>query len=164
MRDRPGEGGNPPLGSTVLVDSSALVYLVEGAEGSPRRSAVERFFARAEAGSPRLVASTIAWLELLEKPLAAGDGALADRYRALLADSSRIELRVVDVAVAEGAAALSASLPPELRRRLSHADLVHMATAILLGATAILGNDEAWRSVPGCPALILVDELVFELG
>jgi len=148
-------------GSTVLVDSSALVYLVEGAEGSPRRSAVERFLARSAASSLRLVASTVAWLELLEKPLAAGDAALADRYRALLADSSRIELRVVDVAVAEGAAALSASIPPELRRRLSPADLVHMATAIAMGASAVLGNDEAWRSVPGCPPLILVDELAF---
>ncbi len=153
-----------PPGSLVLVDSSALVYLVEGEPGSGRRHAVEGFFARAAAEGWRLAASTLSWLELLEKPLAAADAGLAARYRSLLSDSARIELRVVDVAVAEGAAALSASLGPALRRRLSPADLVHIATALTLGASAVLGNDETWREVPACPPLVLVDELAFERG
>jgi predicted nucleic acid-binding protein len=151
-----------PEGSIVLLDSSALVYLVEGEPGSPRRRAVEAFLAEAASRGIRLAASTLVWAELLEKPLASGLPELATRYRSLLSDSSRIELRVVDVAVAEGAAALSASLAPALRRALSEADLVQVATARLLGALAVLGNDEAWRGVPGCPRLILVDELAFE--
>ncbi len=149
-------------GAIVLVDSSALVYLVEGAPGSSRRSAVERLLAEAETRGLRLLASTLVWTELLEKPFADGDAALADRYRVLLCDSRRIELRVVDVAVADRAAALSASLAPALRRRMSTADIIHIATALVAGAGAVLGNDEAWREVPSCPPLILVDELAFD--
>ena len=151
-----------PSGSIVLVDSSALVYLVEGESGSLRRRAVEDFAAESLERGWRLIASTLAWTELLEKPLAAGDSALADRYRALLSGWS-VELRVVDVAVAEGAAALSAALAPARRRSLSQADFIHMATAIAAGARAVLGNDESWRGVPGCPPLVLVDELAAEL-
>jgi predicted nucleic acid-binding protein len=152
-----------PPGSIVLVDSSAFVYLVEGAEASPRRAAVERFLGEAAERGLRVVASTLAWMELLAKPLAAGDEALAARYRRLLADSSRVELIVVDVAVAERAAAIIASLPPTARRRISEVDAVQIATAIEMGAAAVLTNDEAWRAVPRCPSLILVDELAAEL-
>lgn len=148
-------------GSAILVDSSALVYLIEG-EDSPRRAAVERFLGDAEERGRRLVASTLIWTELLEKPLAAGDARLADRYRDLLS-GGKIELRVVDVAVADRAAELFASLAPGMRRRLSSADLVHIATALVLEARAILGNDDAWRRVPRCPPLLLVDELAAEL-
>jgi len=153
--------GAAPLapGCLVLVDSSALIYLVEEAASSPRRAAVEGFFADAAASEARLVASTIAWAELLASPLARGDRELADGYRRLLSDSSRIVLREADVAVAEGAAALSASLPPAQRRSLSSNDFLHIATALVLGADAVLTNDEAWRSVPRCPRVLLVDEL-----
>ena len=150
-------------GSAILVDSSALVYLIEGEPDSPRRAAVERFLGDAEERGRRLVASTLIWTELLEKPLAAGDARLADRYRGLLA-GGKIELRVVDVAIADRAAELFASLAPGMRRRLSSADLVHIATALVLEARAILGNDDAWRRVPRCPPLFLVDELAAELA
>jgi len=153
-----------PPGSLVLVDSSALVYLVEGQPGSTRRGTVEAFMAQAAARDCSLVASTLVWTELLEKPLGAGDGELAAAYRRLLSDSGRIRLSVVDVAIAERAAALSASLPQALRRKFSLADLVHIATAQTLGAAAILGNDGTWRALPSCPPLLLVDELAFELG
>lgn len=148
-----------PSGSMVLVDSSALVYLVEGEPLSPRRRAVEAVLERAKAGEIGLVASTMAWAELLESPLAAGDPELAARYRRLLADSSLIVLREVDVAVAERAAALAASLKGPRRRSLSTGDLIHIATAIELGADAVLTNDEDWGAAPGCPPLLLVDEL-----
>ena len=148
-----------PDGALVLVDSSAIVYLVEGEEGSPRRRAVESFFVEAAARGWTVIASTLIWKELLEKPLATEQGELAARYRRFLCDSSRIELRVVDVAVAEGAAVLAASLASALRRGISPADLVHVATAIVAGADAILGNDSDWRRIPRCPPIILIDEL-----
>jgi predicted nucleic acid-binding protein len=151
-------------GAIVLVDSSALVYLVEGKSLSPRRAAVERFFAEAETRGTRLVASTFAWTELLEGPLARGEHELAAAYRRLLADSSRIALREVDVSVAETAAELAAAMPNARRRTVSSGDLLHIATAIATDAAAILTNDEAWRSVPRCPPLVLVDELAAEIG
>jgi hypothetical protein len=104
----------------------------------------------------------IIWAELISKPNAAGDRDLATRYRALLADSSRIELAVVDVAVAERAAALFASIRPSIRRKFSQSDLIHVATAIELRAGAILTNDGAWREIPSCPQLLVVDELALD--
>jgi predicted nucleic acid-binding protein len=146
-------------GSLVLMDSSALVYLVEGESSSPRRLAVEAFLGEAAARGARVAASTVVWAELLERPLARSDAALAARYRSFLADPKAILLREVDVAVAEEAAVLAASLPASRRRRLSSGDLIHIATALVLGADAVLTNDEAWGSVPPCPPLLLVDEL-----
>lgn len=151
-----------PARGAVLVDSSALVYLVEGEEDSPRRKAVERFLAEAASRGERALASTVAWAELLERPLALGDADMAGRYRRILSDSSRIELAVVDVAVAERAAALAAALPRQARRSLSDADLLQIATAIEEGTSAILTNDEAWARVELCPPLALVDELAAE--
>jgi predicted nucleic acid-binding protein len=145
-----------PDGSLVLVDAAPLVYLVEGQ--GPRRAAVEGFLELARARSFRLAASTLVWTELLEGPLRSGDAALAERYRILLSDYSRLVLIPVDVAVAEEAARLAAL------RGLGVADAVHVATAIVAGAKAVLGNDEAWGAVPECPPLLLVDEMAFGSG
>jgi predicted nucleic acid-binding protein len=132
------------------------VYLVQDAPDSPRRAAAARFLDAAAKGELALVASAIAWTELLEGPLRSGDAGLAERCRALLADSSRIRIESVDVAIAEEAAALRA------RRGLGLADSLHIATAVVLGADAALTNDEAWRGVPECPRVLLIDELAFE--
>lgn len=145
-----------PRPTIVLVDSSALAYLVEGAPGSPRRRAAERFLEETRSSGATVVASAIAWTELVEGPLKAGDCDLADRYRSLLADSSKIRVECVDVAIAEEAASLRA------RRTLGFADSIHIATARVLGADAVLTNDEQWREVPECPRVCLVDEFVFE--
>ncbi len=143
-----------PPGASILLDASPLIYLVEGSPS--RRRAVESFLADAAGAGHRLVASTLVWTELLHKPLASGDAALAGRYRSLLADSDRLALAPVDVAVAEEAARLRAL------GRLQLADAIHLATAVVLRVDAILGNDERWKLVPGCPPLILVDELAFD--
>ena len=68
--------------------------------------------------------------------------------------------------MAEEAAALLAS------RRIELADAIHIATAIVTGAQAMLTNDEAWRDLArdaekkggrGLPRVLLVDELAFML-
>jgi predicted nucleic acid-binding protein len=143
-------------GDLVLMDASPLVYLVEGEPGSPRRKAVEAAMSAMTLAGARLVASTVVWTELLAAPLRRGDDALATAYRSLLSDSSRITLESVDAAIAERAALLRST------RDLELADSIHIATARILGAAAVLGNDEAWRRVPECPPLLLVDELAFD--
>jgi len=153
-------GGAPsglPLGALVLVDSSSLVYLVEEGERSPRRAVAARFLDAAARGDLAIAVSAVAWAELLEGPLRSGDDELAARYRSLLADSSRIRVEPVDVAIAEEAAMLRA------RRDLGLADSLHIATARILRTSAVLTNDEQWRAVPECPRVILVDELAATL-
>ncbi|HET7839614.1 MAG TPA: PIN domain-containing protein [Rectinemataceae bacterium] len=147
-----------PPGSIVLVDTAAFVYLLEGS--GARRRVVEASFASARERGLDLIASTIVWTELLD---GAGPRAeLAAGYRSLLADSARIRLIGVDVAVAEEAAGLLAAARAA-GRPLGLADSLHIATAIVMGAKAVLGNDEAWRQVPPCPPLLLIDELAFDL-
>lgn len=142
-------------GDALLVDASPLIYFME--DSGARHRAVEAFLALAAEAELRLLASTIVWAELLRGPLASARPALADGYRRLLADSSRIVLSPVDVAVADEAARLMAL------RGLPLADALHVATARTLAVAAILGNDESWREVPECPPLLLVDELAFQL-
>jgi predicted nucleic acid-binding protein len=151
-------------GSPVLVDSSALIYYFESP--SARQEAVAAFMRlSAQEGLP-LIASTLVWAELLEKPLRSGDRALADRYRSFLADSARIVLLPLDVAVAEESSRLRARLRARSRERsaLSLADAIHLATARKAGARALLTNDEAWREEAPDMAVLVVDELAAELG
>ncbi len=164
-------------GSRVLVDSSALVYMIEDV---PRRGpAVAAFLNDLDASGGKLFASVLVMTELLERPLARGDKELVLRYRRFLADSSLLVLVPVDAEVAERAAGLLArggmgskaagfpSLRPgnpgSSRFGLSFADSIHLATALVHKADAILTNDEVWRELPEAPTVYLVDELAADL-
>ena len=163
MIDLPALGLEP--GDLVLVDSGPLIYLSGGSAGR-RKQTVEAFFETAGTAGLDLVASTLVWTEVLRGCLASGDREAADSARCLLADSARIRLEPLDVAVAEEAASLLAA------GRLELADAIHIATAVVAGARAMLTNDEAWRDLAqgrekkggrGLPRVLLVDELAFML-
>ena len=141
------ESGSEAVRDVILLDTSAVFYLVEG-HGS-RKSVVAGFIEAARAGRIGLCVSSILWLEVL----AAARGSTEQEYRRFLADSRLVVTHIVDVAVAEEAG--------RLRRLhgLGLADAVHIATARLWKADGILGNDSAWRSCPECPPVHLVDEL-----
>jgi predicted nucleic acid-binding protein len=49
--------------------------------------------------------------------------------------------------------------PGSSRFGVSFADAIHLATALIHRADAVLTNDEAWRDVPEAPSVFLVDEL-----
>lgn len=152
-------------GSLVLVDSGPLIYL-SGPSTARRKETVEAVFRAAKAGGVGLVASTLVWTEVLRGCLGSGDRGAAEAARRLLSDPAGPRLETLDVAVAEEAAALLAS------RRIELADAIHIATAIVAGAQAMLTNDEAWRDLArdagkkggrGLPRVLLVDELAFML-
>lgn len=151
-------------GDLVVVDTAPLVYLIEGKE--PRRRTAERFFGLARRGGLRLAISALAWTELLAAPLGRTDDELASRYRRFLADSRNLLVAPVDVAIAEKAAELLALSAPG--RPLGLADALHLATAIVLGARAILSNDEdlvrARAALRKGPRILILDELAFDLG
>ena len=165
-------------GSRILLDAAPLVYLVEPAgKNEFRASAAEALFGALRDGGFQLCASALLWTELLAGPLASGDAGLADRYRALLADSSFVRLIPLDVAIAEESARLMAS--PLLKGRLALADSVHLATAIVEGAQGLLTNDEGLREAArkiaradrndgqsrrNMPQILLFDELVYGIA
>ena len=151
-------------GALVLLDSNPLIYRVEGGTAA-RAGVLDLFLEAAGRGRIGLVASTLVWTEVLTRPQALEDKAVADSYRRILADSSRLVLAALDVAIAEETARL-------LGRglgRLGLADAVHLATARIRGVAAILTNDSAWRDRaldkdPGLPRILLVDELAWSLS
>lgn len=165
-------------GSLILLDTAPLVYLVEAGGGSERRARAARgLFAALRDEGFELCASTLLWTELLAGPLARGDSSLAERYRALLADSSFARLLPLDAAIAEEAARLASS--PLLKGRLALADSIHLATAAVEGARGLLTNDEGLREAverlkpgegaapgrgsgrPALPEILLFDELAY---
>jgi len=150
-------------GELVLVDSSALIYLIDEPEGSARGFAVGAFVEAAQAGLIRLAASAIAWTELLAGPIASADGERADRFRSFLANSAIVRIEPLDVAIAEEAARLRGAGAARRKAGLELADAVHIATAIVIRADAVLTNDEAWKLVPGCPRVLLVDDIAADL-
>ncbi len=142
-------------GSLVLVDTAPLAYLTD--DGSGHRGKVAAAFLEAAAGGRiRLTASALVWTELLTRPLARGDGPAAERIRRLLSDSRTIVLAPFEVAIAEEAAILMAT-----RKVLAMADALHLATAIVLRADAVLTNDSAWQEAGFPFRVLLVDELAF---
>jgi predicted nucleic acid-binding protein len=170
-------------GDLVLLDSAPLIYFLEAEAGkappeaeASRAKLVGDFLEAAHAGGIRLVASTLAWTEILRGPLAIADRLRAEAGRRLLAASPFLCLEPVDVAIAEEAAGLLALFPGGSGRRLELADSLHLATAIVLGAAAILTNDGAWADIlalrsdtqakkgkgRGLPRVLLLDELLFE--
>jgi predicted nucleic acid-binding protein len=144
-------------GGLLLIDTAPLIYLL--GEPGRRRSFMEALVAAGRAGSLRLGASVLAWTELLRKPLAAGDHAGAAACRRLLAEEAGLRIYPVDVAVAEEAARLLGLSP-----RLGLPDAVHLATALVAGAGAILGNDGAWLPAlaGNGPRVVFLDEAAAE--
>jgi len=144
-------------GELLFVDSAPLIYLVEG-EGR-RRVAMAALYGAAGRGELRLAASVLAWTELLRK---ADKGEKSLSLRRLLADSSRLVLLPIDVAVADGAATL---LRGALRPGPSLPDALHLASALVAGAAAILTNDTAFRSfAPRGLRIIILDELAASIS
>ena len=82
--------------------------------------------------------------EVLTGPLGAGDEGLAKRYRALLES-----WQIVDLSsdIAESAARLRASL------KLKLPDAIQAASALAIGADALLTHDRDFARVSGLPVL-----------
>jgi predicted nucleic acid-binding protein len=131
-----------PPDALVLVDSAPIIYVLDG-----NGAFAERFrplFEAQASGRVRLAVSTVAIAEVLTGPLQSGDEGLARRYRSVL-DS----WRVVDLTsdVAETAARLRSAY------RLKLADAVQVASALAIGADALVTHDRDFARVRGVRVL-----------
>lgn len=134
--------GSLRSGAQVLLDTPPIIYRLEGHPTLARR--FDELFERQAAGSLRFAITTIGLAEVLSGPLAAGDEILARRYRAVLGQWDVVAL---DADIAEGAARLRASLGLKL------VDAVHVASAIAIGADALVTHDRDFRRVKSIPVL-----------
>ena len=114
----------------LLIDTAPLIYQLEGHAQLGQR--FSPLFEAHAAGQFRLAVSTITIAEVLTGPLLAGDEALARRYRGLLQSWQVVDL---DADIVETAARLRAAL------RLKLADAVQAASALAIGAAALVTHD-----------------------
>lgn len=129
-------------GALVLVDTAPIIYTLEGNARFARRFA--RLFERHAAGELQFAVSTVTIAEVLVGPLRAGEEALARRYRAALEAWQVVEL---SADIAESAARLRAA------HGLKLADAVQVASALAVGADALVTHDRDFAPVRGLRVL-----------
>jgi predicted nucleic acid-binding protein len=134
--------GALPEGATVLVDTAPWIYLLQDhPDFAPR---FEGLFAAAEEGWVELALSAITLAEVLTGPYKAGEVALAKRYEKALC---RYQIMPFSVAVAIQAAQLRAQYGLKLP------DAAQLATALDMGAAALVTHDRDFSAVQGLPIL-----------
>jgi predicted nucleic acid-binding protein len=130
-------------GATVLVDTAPWIYLLEDhAEFAPRFLGL---FEAAERGQVQLALSTVTLAEVLTGPFKAGQTALAKRYETALA-----AYQVVPLSTA--VASLAAQLRVQYRLKLP--DAVQLASALQIGASALVTHDRDFSAVQGLLVLM----------
>jgi len=97
-------------------------------------------FTRHEAGTLHFAVSTVTLSEVLAGPLAAGEEAIARRYRAMLESWGVVDLTAD---IAEQAARVRAQY------RLKLPDAIQLATALAINADALATHDRAFGKVRG---------------
>jgi predicted nucleic acid-binding protein len=130
-------------GVTVLVDTAPWIYLLEDhAEFAPRFLGL---FEAAERGQVQLALSTVTLAEVLTGPYKAGQTALAKRYETAMG-----AYQVVPLSAA--VASLAAQLRVQYRLKLP--DAVQLASALQIGAAALVTHDRDFSAVQGLPVLM----------
>ncbi len=129
-------------GATVLVDTAPWIYWLEDHPQFASRFAA--LFEAADEGQLRLALSTVTLAEVLIGPIKAGQMALAKRYETAL---SQYDLMPLTASVASLAAQL------RVQYRLKLPDAIQLATALDMGAAALVTHDRDFAGVQGLPIL-----------
>ena len=124
--------------SLLLLDSAPIIYVLERHPQFASRF-LPLFEAHA-AGRFAFAVTTITIAEVLTGPFQAGDETLARRYRAILESWQVVAL---DSVIAESAARFRATL------RLKLPDAVQLASALAIGADALVTHDRDFSNVRG---------------
>lgn len=127
----------------MLVDTAPWIYLLEDhPEFAPRFVGL---FEAAERGQVQLALTTVTLAEVLTGPFKSGQAALAKRYETAL---SRYQL----VTLSPSVASLAAQLRVQYRLKLP--DAVQLASALDIGAAALVTHDRDFSAVQGLPVLM----------
>ncbi len=119
-----------PENPLVLIDSAPIIYVLED---HPELAPVFRPVFEAHAkGLARFALTTVTLAEVLTGPLGERNEVLAERYRSTLRSWFVVDL---DPEIAESAARLRATC------KLKLADAVQAASALMIGADALITHD-----------------------
>jgi uncharacterized protein len=116
----------------IYADANVIIRLIEG--DTATRAPIEKRLAPLRGTGRFLLTSRLTRLECRVKPMRAGDSALLSLYDAFFA-RAEVMLLEVNEAVLEKATEVRATL------NLKTPDAIHLASAILAGATAFLAGD-----------------------
>ncbi len=133
----------------VSLDTSILIYFVQD---HPRYGATcASLFERIERKRLDAMTSTVSLLEALVQPYRLQDERLAEKFYGLLSTYPQLQWVPLTVEVADRAAELRA------RYRLGTPDAIQIASALIHGATGLLGNDKGLKKVQEIECLALDD-------
>jgi predicted nucleic acid-binding protein len=125
-----------PENALLLVDSAPIIYVLE--DHPDLAQAFRPVFEAHDNDLVRLAVTTVTLAEVLTGPLSAGDEVLAERYRSTLKSWFVVDL---DAEIAESAARLRSAL------KLKLADAVQAASALAIGADALVTHDRDFSAV-----------------
>lgn len=138
-----------PEAGIVCLDTSAVIYAVEGIE--PFASLLAPLWKHARDGMVEIGGSQLLLLESLVKPVRDGDSQTEDIYREVLTGTEEFHLLPITLEVLELAIQLRAE------HRLRTPDAIHAATALIAGCIQFLTNDVHFRRVKNLPVIVLGD-------
>ena len=127
-----------PNGALLLIDSAPIIYTLEAHPKFARKFSA--LFKRHQAGEITFAVSTITVAEVLVGPIGAGEEGLAKRYRTML-ESWRVVDLSVEIAVS------AARLRTQLKLKLP--DAIQVASALAIGADALVTHDNDFAKVQG---------------
>lgn len=130
--------GIPQL-SSVLLDTSACIYFLDGSPDDPRHRAMAALVARVEDGSLTIILSPISVAELLVRPINEADVEAEAMVRLFVS-------RLCEVVAATDATASAAALIRSTHR-LRLPDAFVLASALEHSVDGVVGNDTAWKRV-----------------
>jgi predicted nucleic acid-binding protein len=135
----------------LALDTNALIYYLDQRE--PYRTWLRPIFLDMERGLSEFVLSVIVYAEMRVKPLRERDERVLEMIEALV-DTESIRLIPVSLEVSRRASEIRASLDLELP------DAIIVATAIISGCDALIGNDKRCASRVTEIRYIYLDEAV----
>lgn len=137
---------------TFFLDTAPIIYYIEAHPqfGSLAREVV----GLVKSGSCQGVTSVITLAEVLPKPTAKGEDALAKRFSDLLKHGKNLRLIEISTEIAEFAGELRGNYP-----FLKSMDAMQIATAIIFKADAFVTNDDKLKRVSDMNVLVLKDYL-----
>lgn len=142
-----------PSFSTIYVDTSVVIYTVEG--DPDYYSLLQPLWAEFQAGEVEIVSSELTLMEVMEVlvvPIRNGNSFLITDYEQLLL-SSRMQLIPISQFILRQAATLRAT------NNIKTPDAIHAVTALSTNCAQFITNDRGFRNVANLPVVVLSEVL-----
>lgn len=141
-----------PDNGRVYLDANGFIYSIERI--APYQEMLVPLWQSAKNGQISIVTSELTLLEVLVKPLKAGNAALITAFDTILRHSPDVQMVPITQSILQEAARLRAVLG------LKTPDALHAATAMLHSCSLLVTNDKSFRQVASLPTAILSEHLI----